>query len=216
MQFLTSLFGASGNEVITALFALGIVLVLILLGVWLLKMAFRASTTVGRGRTRRLSVVENLPVDTKRQLLIVRRDDVEHLILVGGPQDLLVESGFAAEAAPARPQRRPFVTGQNPRNGEPQAPAANTGVPAPALSRPAEPARRAGSLRHTGLLRPGEQNDVSTTPGGTDNSAARQTDSAKKAQLAAARTTDGTQGHAASETGNDHGPATGKGKADGG
>lgn len=209
MQFLTSLFGASGNEIVTALFALGIVLVLILLGVWLLKMAFRASTTVGRGRTRRLSVIENLPVDTKRQLLIVRRDDVEHLILVGGPQDLLVESGFAAEPAQARPQRRPFIAGQTQRKGEPPvAPPAEPVQQPPA--RPAEPARRSGSLRHTGLLRPGEQNDVSTTAPGAENSAARPTDSAKKTQLAGARPQDGTQGHGASETGNDHGQDNGK------
>ena len=36
-------------------------------------------------REKRLGVVETASVDQKRKLLLVRRDDVEHLIIVGGP-----------------------------------------------------------------------------------------------------------------------------------
>ena len=106
MQFLTSLFGGSGNTVVTTLFALGIVLVLIVAGVWLLKLVFRASGNIGRGRNRRLTLVDTMNVDPKRQLLIVRRDNVEHLILTGGPQDLVVETGIPVEK-PVAPVRRP-------------------------------------------------------------------------------------------------------------
>jgi flagellar protein FliO/FliZ len=50
-------------------------------------------------RTRRLAYVERTALDGGRKLLLVRRDDVEHLILIGGPIDLVVESGIRSEAA---------------------------------------------------------------------------------------------------------------------
>src|SRR5690606_34265868 len=109
MQFLTNLFGGTENTVITAVFALGIVLVLIVLGVWSLKVFFKASNNIGRGRNRRLSVIDSVAIDPKRQLLIVRRDNVEHLILTGGPQDVVVESGIPVEAVPRPP--RPQAAG---------------------------------------------------------------------------------------------------------
>lgn len=111
MQFITSLIGGSGNSWLTALFALGIVIVLIVLGVWLLKLVFNASSSVGRGRNRRLGVVDTLALDPKRQLLIIRRDNVEHLILTGGPADVVIETGIVVEEAPAaQPARRPIPT----------------------------------------------------------------------------------------------------------
>lgn len=47
------------------------------------------------GARRRLAVVETMAVDSRRRLLLVRRDGVEHLLLVGGAQDLVVEGGIA-------------------------------------------------------------------------------------------------------------------------
>jgi flagellar protein FliO/FliZ len=38
-------------------------------------------------------------VDAKRRLVLVRRDDREHLLLLGATQDVVVESGIAARAA---------------------------------------------------------------------------------------------------------------------
>jgi len=40
---------------------------------------------------RRLALVEALPLDAKHRLLLVRRDGIEHLLLVGGGTDLVVE-----------------------------------------------------------------------------------------------------------------------------
>ena len=45
-------------------------------------------------RARRLAYVERTALEGGRKLLLVRRDDVEHLILIGGPIDLVVESGI--------------------------------------------------------------------------------------------------------------------------
>lgn len=189
MQFLTSLFGGSGNTVITAVLALGIVLVLIVLGVWVLKVFFKASTTIGRGRNRRLTVIDSVPLDSRRQLLIVRRDDVEHLILTGGPQDLVVETGIAVDKS-ARDIRRPPVARATeptaaarpdraraePHLGDEGAGGPSDADPAPAPTVPRTPIdrlrdlgrpageRKSPSLRHTGLMRPVSRGEPAVIP----------------------------------------------------
>ncbi len=47
-------------------------------------------------RERRLSVVEILPIDPKRRLALIRRDSVEHLVLLGTGSELLIETGIPA------------------------------------------------------------------------------------------------------------------------
>lgn len=44
---------------------------------------------------RRLSIQEMAPIDQRRRLILVKRDEVEHLILIGGTNDLVIESGIA-------------------------------------------------------------------------------------------------------------------------
>src|ERR1700742_582252 len=48
----------------------------------------------------RLSVMEQASVDGKRKLVLIRRDDVEHLIMTGGPVDLVIETGIPAPRLP--------------------------------------------------------------------------------------------------------------------
>jgi hypothetical protein len=171
MQFLTSLFGGSENTAITAVLALGIVLVLIVLGVWVLKVFFKASSNIGRGRNRRLSVIDSVTIDSRRQLLIVRRDQVEHLILTGGPQDLIIESGIPVDTI-GRPVRRPVPGGLGRLPAQPKveaaAPASGAAKAPPTrahverlreLSRAAAAPRNSPSLRHTGLMRPPGRNE---------------------------------------------------------
>lgn len=43
---------------------------------------------------KRLSVTEIQRIDARRRLMLIRRDNVEHLILLNGDQDLLIESGI--------------------------------------------------------------------------------------------------------------------------
>ena len=178
MNFLTSLFGGSNNSVLTAIFALAVVIIAILLVLWLLKFLFNATGNVARGRHRRLSVVDSLALDPKRQLLIVRRDNVEHLILVGGANDLLVEADIPVEAAPAaQPSRRPIpvVPGRKPvAPAAPVAPVQPKAPPATAIEQLQQLGQNTGkkqhlSLRHTGLLRPVKDADVPVSP---ENSAA--------------------------------------------
>ena len=160
MGFITGLFGGEGNSLVTALFALGIVLVLIVLAVWLLKLVFNASGNIARGRNRRLSVVDSLALDPKRQLLIIRRDNVEHLILTGGPHDVVVETGIPVVEVPAQNSRRPVPAfpARRPAPPRPATAAPETAAtPATAIERLrdlGQPAQTRQSLRHTGLMRP--------------------------------------------------------------
>src|SRR5271163_3704488 len=55
----------------------------------------------GRARQPRLGLVDAFWLDGQRQLVLVRRDSVEHLIMIGGPNDVLVESQIVRVAGPA-------------------------------------------------------------------------------------------------------------------
>jgi flagellar protein FliO/FliZ len=43
---------------------------------------------------RRLGIVESLNVDGKRRMVLIRRDDTEHLLLLGATTELLIESAI--------------------------------------------------------------------------------------------------------------------------
>ena len=54
----------------------------------------------------RLGVIEQASVDARRRLVLIRRDGVEHLIMTGGPVDVVIETGInsrEAEHAAAAP-----------------------------------------------------------------------------------------------------------------
>ncbi len=62
----------------------------------------------GRARQPRLGVVDAFSLDGQRQLVLVRRDNVEHLVMIGGPTDVVVESQIVRVSAPvpAPPRER--------------------------------------------------------------------------------------------------------------
>jgi len=55
---------------------------------------------VATGNQKRLSIVEIKVIDAKHRLVLMRRDNLEHLVLLGGEQDLLIESGIDAPTVP--------------------------------------------------------------------------------------------------------------------
>jgi flagellar protein FliO/FliZ len=57
---------------------------------------------------KRLEIMDQFNVDGRRRLVLVRRDDVEHLIMTGGPVDIVIETGIAPRPMPAE---APVVTG---------------------------------------------------------------------------------------------------------
>lgn len=47
-----------------------------------------------QGKPKRVGVVESTSLDGRRRLLLIRRDNVEHLIMTGGPVDVVIETGI--------------------------------------------------------------------------------------------------------------------------
>lgn len=100
----------------TLWFFIAFVIVLALIGVvfWLVR-RFGGSgmgTNANRGRMPRLAVIDAAAVDGRRRLVLVRRDNVEHLLMIGGPTDVVVEPNIVRNM-PQRdqaPQRSPAGT----------------------------------------------------------------------------------------------------------
>lgn len=81
--------------------ALIFVLALIGLLAWLARrFGPGAHTNPTPGRHRRLAIVETRPLDGRRRLILIRRDDVEHLLVLGANGELVVETGIPAPASP--------------------------------------------------------------------------------------------------------------------
>lgn len=63
----------------------------------------------GRNRTPRLAVLDAAAIDTRRRLVLLRRDDVEHLVMIGGPTDIVIETRIvSASAEGAQPVEKPL------------------------------------------------------------------------------------------------------------
>lgn len=82
---------------------------LIVLGAWFLRGYLNGGTSslFGPPRERRLDVVEHASVDGRRRLVLIRRDDVEHLIMTGGPVDVVIETNIGGGRAPDRSRLAP-------------------------------------------------------------------------------------------------------------
>ncbi|CCQ74112.1 flagellar biosynthetic protein FliO [Magnetospira sp. QH-2] len=72
----------------------------------------------GAGRRKRLSLVEVMPLDARRRLVLIRRDDRDHLILLGPANgtDLLIErnipvQGMSSPPKPAEDANKPLPIG---------------------------------------------------------------------------------------------------------
>lgn len=77
--------------------SLVLVVGMLLLVLWALR-RFNIGGIVARpGARRRLALVETMAVDSRRRLMLVRRDGVEHLLMIGGSHDLVVESGIVPQ-----------------------------------------------------------------------------------------------------------------------
>lgn len=70
----------------------------------------RLGTGANRGRMPRLAVVDAAAVDGRRRLVLVRRDNIEHLLMIGGPSDIVVEPNIVRATPPQQqmPPRAPL------------------------------------------------------------------------------------------------------------
>ena len=58
----------------------------------------------------RLKLVESLSLDTRRRVVLIRRDNVEHLLVIGATSETLIESGIPAVKGEAAPMTESFAT----------------------------------------------------------------------------------------------------------
>lgn len=119
---LNDLISAYGDRFLVA--ALGVSLALLCLFVVLWILRNRAPSPFvrgGRNRQPRLQVLDAAAVDTRRRIVLIRRDNVEHLVMIGGPTDIVIESGIGDE--------RPYLNAQTVL---PQAAAEQQELPKPA------------------------------------------------------------------------------------
>ena len=104
-------------QAVTFIFAFIAVLALIGVAAWLVRRfaSNRLGANTQRGRMPRLAVIDAAAVDGRRRLVLVRRDNVEHLLMIGGPTDIVVESNIV-RAAPVREQipQRPGLAAEPP------------------------------------------------------------------------------------------------------
>jgi flagellar protein FliO/FliZ len=88
-------------------------------------------------RGQRLGISEYQEIDKLRRLVLVRRDNVEHLILIGGNQDLVIEPGITPAAIAAAYAPSPATPEPGSFRPAPRAPGFTERRPAAA--RPADP-----------------------------------------------------------------------------
>jgi flagellar protein FliO/FliZ len=128
-----------------------VVFILIFLAFWALRRF--GGTRIGgasRGRQPRLAVIDAAAVDGRRRLVLIRRDNVEHLVMIGGPTDVVIEQNIvrAVPVAPARdmtgrppgaPEPRVEAPAPEPAPRPPRVAAADDGWPGEPPPRPQRP-----------------------------------------------------------------------------
>src|SRR3954471_20612952 len=87
--------------------AFAIIFILLALFALVLRRLTGNRTTLAgeRSRTRqpRLGIVDVYDLDKQRQLILLRRDNVEHLLLIGGAEDVVGESSIVRVAGARLP-----------------------------------------------------------------------------------------------------------------
>ena len=139
MAWLSSIFEGESMGAKLVVITISLVVVLLLL-FWLFRKIAGSNKIRGsRNRRPRLAVTDAAVVDDKRRLVLVRRDNVEHLILIGGASDVLIEQNIirVQSASPARPPvnaEKTDTTQIAPDSNEPDETPKPVGVSAGALA----------------------------------------------------------------------------------
>lgn len=140
-------------------FAALIFLVIVLVIVRLIRsMTFGTFVVGGRNRKTRLAVMDATAVDSHRRLVLIRRDDIEHLILIGGPTDVVVERDIRLIQT-----RRPgpsgnLAQGQRPSSA-PRRPQASSSQPQP-ISRHEPPVTKPPIAANPTIMPPIQHNNI--------------------------------------------------------
>ncbi|MBB5573696.1 MULTISPECIES: flagellar biosynthetic protein FliO [Rhizobium] len=103
--------GAYGSRFFLAAGGVGIALLLLICILWIFRnRAPSPFVRGGKNRQPRLQVLDAAAVDARRRLVLVRRDGIEHLIMIGGPTDIVIESGISDAAKAGMPAPTPVGT----------------------------------------------------------------------------------------------------------
>ena len=119
---------------LAARFFIAFLVVLALIGVtaWLVR-RFGANrlSAASRGRQPRLAVIDAASVDGRRRLVLIRRDNTEHLLMIGGPTDVVIEPNIVRASGAREVTREPGRL-----SAEPPAPRLGAPPPEPAWQPP--------------------------------------------------------------------------------
>lgn len=58
------------------------------------RLGLSGAAPASQGKEKRLKVIESLALDPRRRLLIIQRDNAQHLILLGGSGETVIETGI--------------------------------------------------------------------------------------------------------------------------
>ena len=97
-----SIFGPQLSPPLVYIAVFVVILLLLAIFAWVLRKISGHNAQVEgsvRGRKPRLGIVDTFQLDRQRQLVIVRRDSVEHLLLLGGTTDIVVENSIVRSMA---------------------------------------------------------------------------------------------------------------------
>ena len=110
MEFLTNMFGDPIPPAVNlVLLTLGLVLALLIIFWFFRRFVGSPALKSVRGRQPRLAVTDAANLDDRRRLVLVRRDDVEHLVMIGGATDVLIESNIVRTQSAPIPKPAPAV-----------------------------------------------------------------------------------------------------------
>ena len=102
------------GDVLTYLFYFALLALLAVAAVWVVRSYLNGESPTdaifGARPERRLAVVEHASVDGRRRLILIRRDGVEHLIMTGGPVDVVIETGIGERKGRAEPVEHTLAT----------------------------------------------------------------------------------------------------------
>ena len=73
-------------------------------GAWLMARRYGVSGFMPGNAQKRLSVVETLMIDARHKAFLLRRDGIEHLLIVGPNGTSVVENGIPAQLVQSHPE----------------------------------------------------------------------------------------------------------------
>lgn len=104
-----------------ATIAIALAVVFILIAVLFRILRILRSGAFRGGGQARLGIVEAVALEGERRIVLIRRDNVEHLLMIGGENDIVIETGIergTPASAPVRRQPQPLAAAIRRQSGD--------------------------------------------------------------------------------------------------